>query len=84
LGLKGGISIDVGSGPLRYVFCCGGVFHQPDRLALAILSYGSSFFSSTISHLFMTNFIEKNLFFSVVLAILRIGKMIKEGFVYKT
>ena len=31
MGLKGGISIDADSGPLRYVlWCCGGICHQPD------------------------------------------------------
>ena len=30
-GLKGGISIDADSGPPRYVlWCCGGIYHQPD------------------------------------------------------
>ena len=29
--LKGGISFDADSGPLRYVlWCCGGICHQPD------------------------------------------------------
>ena len=31
MGLKGGISIDADSGPLRYVlWCCSGICHQPD------------------------------------------------------
>ena len=30
-GLNGGISIDADSGPPKYVlWCCGGIFHQPD------------------------------------------------------
>ena len=48
-------------------------------LALAILSYGSSSFSSTISNLFY----RKNSFFSVVLAMWRIGKMIKRDLYIK-